>query len=190
MKDKKPWLGMHVVCLASGPSLTPEDVATVRAWRESDDRRRVIVVNTTFRAAPWADVLFAIDVKWWGEYLVEVQKNFAGKMFRPSPSPINWGISVAKVPHFNNSGAAAVSMAYTYGAAKIVLLGYDCQHTNGATHWHGDHPKALGNAKTVGKWPAKFKGLASYVRGCEVVNASRETALTCFKREPLEQCLR
>ena len=55
---------MRFVCIASGPSLTPEDVQAVKEWRDAG-KGKVIVVNTTFRAAPWADAMFAMDAKWW-----------------------------------------------------------------------------------------------------------------------------
>ena len=54
-------------CIASGPSLTAEDVELVRRWRlaNTPEERRVIAVNTTFRMAPWADTLFASNDPWW-----------------------------------------------------------------------------------------------------------------------------
>src|SRR5690606_36428084 len=89
-----------VVCIASGPSLTADDVETVRRWRQEaqgehagagqdasaggPDREwaggpvGVVVTNTTFRAAPWADVLYAMDRAWWLRYLDEVRKAFTG----------------------------------------------------------------------------------------------------------------
>jgi hypothetical protein len=71
------------------------------------------------------------------------------------------------------------------------LLGLDCQYTGGKRHWHGDHPPGLGNAKSLKKWPTGFKRLASHCKGqgVEVINASRETALDCFERQPLEAVL-
>lgn len=89
-----------------------------------------------------------------------------------------------------NSGAACIALSADAGAARIILLGYDCQHTGGKTHWHGDHPKKLGNAGSVGKWPAAFAALAKTIPATtKVINCSRETALDCFPRAALEDVL-
>ena len=76
-----------------------------------------------------------------------------------------------------------------FGARRIYLLGYDCQHTGGQRHWHGDHPKGMGNAGTVAKWPRQFRELVRFVPGAQIINCSRETALTVFPRAPLESVL-
>src|SRR5690348_256930 len=55
------WTGSHVVCIASGPSLTADQCEQVRKWRQEEtqeqEKRRVIVVNTTYQIALWADAL-------------------------------------------------------------------------------------------------------------------------------------
>lgn len=91
-------------------------------------------------------------------------------------------------PH-GNSGCGAISLACFAGARRVLMLGYDCQKTGGKTHWHGDHPKGLGNAGSVHKWPAQFASLKAKMSGVEIINCSRETALTVFPRASLEQTL-
>lgn len=185
----RPWAGLPVVCIASGPSLTPDDVWRVKEWREQG-RGRVVVVNTSFRAAPWADALFAMDAKWWGVYHAEAKASFAGEMYSTANLAINFGVRrVKQVDHHRNSGAGAVSLAEWLGASRVAMLGYDCQHDGKNTHWHGSHPAGLGDAVTVKRWPAKFAELARAVR-VPVVNCSRETALECFDRGELEEFLR
>lgn len=92
------------------------------------------------------------------------------------------------INHGRNSGYQAIGLAYQMGAARIVLLGYDMQHTGGKRHWFGDHPKSLTNADGIENWRHGFKALAKHLHddGIEVINASPETALECFKRQPLE----
>lgn len=70
-------------------------------------------------------------------------------------------------------------------------MGYDCQKTGGQAHHHGDHPKTLGNAGSLNKWPPMFRHLANDMTkaGVTVINASRTTALAVFERQPLEQAL-
>jgi hypothetical protein len=52
-----------IVCIASGPSLTREDVDACRGAAGV-----VLAVNDTITYAPWADVLYACDRRWWQEH--------------------------------------------------------------------------------------------------------------------------
>jgi len=180
-----------VVCIASGPSLTPEDCELVRA-----SGLPTFVTNTTFRICPWAHVLFGFDRKWWEHYLPEVRQSFRGRLVGYSPGLQSFGVQSlssekAWYTHFHNSGASAASLAIAAGAARVILLGYDCQKTGGQVHWHADHPAPMGNARSIGNWPTQFKGLARYAaaRGVPIVNASRATALTMFPRVDLAAAL-
>lgn len=142
--------------------------------------------------APWADVLFAMDVQWWKAHIAEVRQGFSGAKVSSSNLVRQFGVEyIAKSDRFEafgNSGAACVSLAASWGASKIIMLGYDCQRTNGMAHWHGDHPKGLGNAGAMGRWPDHFTKLAAKWAGkVDIVNCSRQTALTCFRRGTLEQ---
>ena len=80
-------------------------------------------------------------------------------------------------------------MAAQAGAARVILLGFDCQHSGGVSHWHGDHPNHLGNAGLTTQWLDRFAKLAEDFKHIEIINASRETALTCFPRARLEDLL-
>ena len=65
------------------------------------------------------------------------------------------------------------------------------QTTNGKTHWHGDHPGGLNRHSSYKSWVKNFDTLARDLRdaGSDVINATRETALNCFKREKVEDAL-
>lgn len=174
------------MCIASGPSLRPEDCEAVRVWSERRPERGVIVVNTTFRLCPWADVLYAMDHAWWQRYLQEVRATFCGALVAPGRLP---GVHRVPVEGVGNSGAGAIVLAAQWNATKIVLLGYDCQYTGGKAHWHDDHPRGLGNAAALPGWLADFKRLLPRMSGVQVVNATRETALDAFPRVELEEAL-
>ncbi len=183
------WKGQIVVCLASGPSLNAEDIEAVRGFP-------TIVTNTTFRAVPWADALFGFDAPWWNLYIDEVRKVFAGRKFCQSAHVIRKDIESARAfrgfRSFGNSGANAISLAICAGARRVVMLGYDGGLRLGApAHHHGDHPAPLSNCKSAPRWPAQFENLSRYTerKGVEVLNVSRETALTCFPRQSLESAL-
>lgn len=187
---KPAWIGRTVVCIASGPSLTVEDCDLVRQAGHP-----AAVTNTSFRMAPWADVIFGMDSAWWKQYGKEVAATCTGRKMSTSQAAPSHGAEslygCSWFPHALNSGAAVVELAIASGAARVILLGYDCQKTGGQTHWHGDHPKGLGNAMSVKRWPKHFQNVAEHARraGCQVLNATRETALTCFERVNLEQVL-
>lgn len=137
----------------------------------------------------WADVLYGHDLPWWKLYESEIRANFAGLLIGGA---FKWpGIERFPVPKYQNSGCGAVAYAASRGAKRIILVGYDCQKSGGKVHHHGDHPPTLGNAKTMDKWAPLFNKLASDMKraGVEVLNASRETALTCFPRVELETVL-
>lgn len=124
-----------------------------------------------------------MDRDWWRRYLGEARGGFGGAFVAPLPGIS--GVVHARVKQ-HNSGAGAIALAASLGAERIVLLGYDAQKTGGRAHWHGDHPEGMGNAGSVGKWPGQFDALAKTLRGVEIINCSRETALTCWPRQPLE----
>lgn len=180
---KRPEWDGEVYCIASGPSLTPEDCETVRTRQ-----RPTLVTNTTFRLCAWADLLFGFDGMWWKTHIDEVRRVFSGRMVSMSPWVPNIGVETLHgcgwFHGFGDSGSSAIGLAIAGGASRIVMLGYDCQRTGGRNHWHGDHPKGLSNCKSMPTWPKRFENLACFAReqGVEVVNASRETALTCFPR--------
>jgi hypothetical protein len=93
-----------------------------------------------------------------------------------------------------NSGYQAVNLALHLGARRVVLLGYDMgASADGRRHWFGDHPHGLNNPgpRNFAAWIEGFRRLAPALEaiGLEVVNASRRTALDCFRQAPLEEVL-
>lgn len=169
-------------CIASGPSLNEEDCEQVRRAGIP-----TIVTNNTVQLCPWAQVLYAMDRAWWKEY-TELHKDFAGRKCTAVNCEHAERIGFQ---HGKNSGHGAIALAAKFGARRIILLGYDCQYTDGKRHWFGDHKKGMANATKLPNWPAGFNRLALQLKkqGVEVINCTRETALTCFKREPLHHAL-
>ena len=128
-----------------------------------------------------------MDREWWKRYLEQAKAEFHGLRFSPLTGLA--GVKHVKFVHGQNSGAGAISLANHWGAKRIILLGYDCQKTGGKSHWHGDHPRGLGNAGSIGTWPLQFYTLSKRIN-TEIINCSRETALTMFERRPLEEVLK
>jgi hypothetical protein len=206
-----PWAGLRwphasVVIIASGISLTADDCALVERWRNGVDRR-VIVINTSYQRAPWADVLYACDGRWWEKYHGDVAGHFAGALWTQDElaahkfglhyvrSENSMGLNRARgvINVGANSGSQAIGLAYQAGAEEIILLGFDCRDNNeiGRTHWHGDHPGDLQSFPQYAVWLAKYKPLAKDLRdeGVRVVNATRRTDLLCFPFVQLEKAL-
>lgn len=101
------------------------------------------------------------------------------------------GLGRDKIHFGGNGGYQVINLAYLWGASRMVLLGYDMQRTGGASHWHGDHPRGLLKSSPYEQWIKRFGDLAAdlWKEKINVVNASRETALQCFPRMPLEEAL-
>jgi hypothetical protein len=192
---RRLWPCSTIVCIGGGPSLTQADVDAVRG------RARVVAINDAYRLAPWADVLYAADRKWidWHDGV----PGFAGPKYSiesqdPTPRP-DWtvlrntgplGLELLNASGLRagfNSGYQAIGLAVHFGAARIVLLGYDMgPSADGRSHWFGDHPD--GKASPYPQMIAAFDTLAVALAECgvSVVNCSRRTALTTFQRRTLE----
>ena len=191
------WEGRTVAVLASGPSMS-QSIADDILLSELP----TVVVNTTFRLAPWADVLYAADQGWWLRYAKELTEfkglrvsctpasprigahllTNTGKVgFDPDPSCIRTG---------GNSGYAALHLAVHAGAARILLCGFNM---SGEGHWHGRHPDPLRNAGTgiYARWLLHFQGLAVALkeRNVEVLNCTPGSALTMWPHVSLEEAL-
>lgn len=185
------WKGQTVVCIASGPSLTKSDCDLIKKIG-----LKTIVVNTSYQLCPWADVLFAFDLKWWLYYdkLVD-ESGFKGEKVTYSFNARSMDITSLDgcewFQPFGNSGTSAISLAVNMGARRILLLGYDCSLTQDKPHWHGKHPEGFNNCRSIVHWPKQFKNTSSFAnsQGAEVINCSRTTSLTCFKRMDLLDAL-
>jgi hypothetical protein len=160
-----------------------------------------IVINDTFRLAPWAALLYAADAAWWqantdalafAGLKVTVdsvpgteQLVYTGSTgFDPNPSAIRTG---------SNSGYQGVHIAAQAGAARILLCGFDMTAAKGA-HWFGPHRGGLANTtpETYARFIRRFESLkvALDELGVEVVNCTPGSALTCFPMLPLDEALK
>lgn len=200
MRVNPIWRGETVVILATGPSLNQADVDAVRG------RARVIAVNDSYRLAPWADLIYACDERWWRwqyrDHKAAIAA-FAGLRFALKPVRPEWGVTVLKntgvtglelnpggLKNGRNSGYQAINLAVHLGAARILLLGYDMSlGQGGKVHWFGSHPN--GGRPPLTKFRLYFPSIAPPLKalGIEVVNCSRRSALTCFPKVALERAL-
>jgi hypothetical protein len=185
--------------IASGPSLTREDVESLKG-------QHVLCINDNYLMAPWADVLYACDGHWWDWHAARAElKAFKGrKITQDEEAAERYGLEYirsvdadglsrdpAYVHKGSNSGIQAINLVCHFGARRIVLLGFDMQATGGRTHWHGRHPGEAADYSPWHKWLWRYRRVAEDAEkmGVEIINATRETALTCFPRKPLSSLL-
>ena len=96
--------------------------------------------------------------------------------------------------HGSNSGYQAINLAVNLGAKRIVLLGYDMKVNGHRTHWHNEQRQdASVFAGTIrDTMLPHFHTLIDPLKvlGVEVINATPDSALTCFPMMMLEEALR
>lgn len=165
------------------------------------------MTNTTFKLAPWADILYGCDKGWWDHYYPEVTRVFQGgelwtisslaaktyKLHFVRGDPHRQGLNPDKqtINTGRNSGYQSICLAHLFGCSRIILLGFDFQRTGGKSHWHGDHPRSLGTGGRFPMWIEEMGKLATDAKaiGTEIINCSRQTALRCFPRATIEATL-
>jgi len=193
------WADQTVVIVGSGPSATDEPLDRYR------DDAKFILVNNSYKLAPWGDVVYGCDVRWWDYH--GGCSNFTGlklsqdddvKM-RPS-----WGVHRVCADHSSdriemqrpgyigwggNSGFQALNLAAQFCFSKICLVGFNMTYDHGE-HWHNPHPWEL---------PAKVANVARHRRavdnaaltleklGIDVVNCTRNSALKNYRLSTLER---
>lgn len=193
----KLWPGATVLCMGTGPSLTQQDVDFVRG------KARVIAINDAFKLCPWADVLYGCDGSWW-EWN-KGARDFTGMKFGMTVRPGHFrdvvrmrnagskGLCLERdgLCTGRNSGYQAINLAVHFGAARILLLGYDMSRDrNGRSHFFGEHPRRAKPSPYPAfreVFPTLVKPLARL--GIEVINCTRRTELKTFRLMPLEEAL-
>jgi hypothetical protein len=186
------------VAIASGPSLCEADIRAVQIARMRG-LCRVAVTGRTWELAAWADLLYAADARWWNKYNPE-DKFHGEKWTISSTASRRHGISCAsgslvwanQYPRVYTGGLSGIQLVnlLTYRSSRIVLLGYDNQHSGGRRHWHNDYDQSAGFsnvphlADTLNNWD-------HVAENCKIpiINATRATALTQFPRCTIVEAL-
>jgi hypothetical protein len=149
-------------------------------------------------------VLYAPDLRWWRVYGGEVEQAFGGERWSccevdgvnhvEAVDDVGLSIRPGRIHTGGNCGYQAIGLAFMWGAARIILLGYDMQRgAKGESHHHGDHGDGLPNcpSENLREWAQRMVQLGIDLRshGVEVINATRRTALRCFEQLPIEIAL-
>lgn len=191
------WRGETAFLLGCGPSVRRADVERLHG-------RRVIAINDSVFLAPWADVLYACDARWWQTRAPRLNgyrglrvtlsdvpgtlrlRNTGETGMETEPDGLRTG---------KNSGYQAINLAYHLGATRIVLLGYDMRIGRaGELHWNArpELQTASGFSRTLAAMLPMFDTLVEPLRaaGVEVLNATPGSALRCWPCVTLESCCR
>jgi hypothetical protein len=206
-----------IVCLGTGPSLTMADVDTARrkgfelygcnrVYQDVPDLTVLHGCNSQFWDAACTDLLLrqfagqcfttrpeSAAIYPWLHYIAERDE-------RGLSSPHS-----NYLHHGHSTGYQLLGLAYRAGADRIILLGYDMTfapdydgrtHTIGSTprHYFGEYPAELQH------WPSKqvhggvhvelldyYQSVADQELHVPIINCSRQSALTCFPRMPIEE---
>lgn len=214
----RAWEGKAVVCIATGPSLTAAQIETVRRAREAD-AVRVIAINDAFLLAPFADVLFFADTKkfygWYEQGLArawpwtrfdaaQTQRAFAE--FRGQKCTVRdkaGGVFTLKVSGTTglsenpgglhtgqNGGHMALNLAFLSGGKPILLLAYDGKRgPRGEEHGFGKHPDK--SEPPYLEMAQNMRGTVKQLNaaGAAVFNCTPGSAVDCFPRKSLDECL-
>jgi len=179
------WQGETAFLLGGGASLTAEIAATVRG-------RKTIVMNSTARLAPWADVLLFVDWPWfrenrpivdyWAGNVVTISRRAA----RVLPDKVQLLAPPITRTDKLSAGHHAVDIALWLGVSRIVLLGYDCRLVDGRSHNHQDYSNRHEVLYTDWLLPAwePYPARAAQ-RGAVVVNATPGSAIEVFPKSNL-----
>lgn len=199
------WKGEQVFVLASGPSLTQEVCDKIRG-------RKVIVVNVSFKLAPWAPVWYFTDSCIYERYREEV-KAWPGEvitMSRTAKRELNKRVKRVKgegdpafpfvafpplghhaIRQGRSSGHTAVSLAVALGAKQTVLLGFDMRIVDGCEHHHREYIGPRDHELYAREFVPGFTGwnAAALKSGVEILNCTPGSAVTEFPFADLDRVL-
>lgn len=195
------WSSDICVVIASGESATASPIESLKG------KARTLVINNCFELAPWGDVLYAADGKWWDAY--PKAREFAGlKVTQDAAAAKRYGLyrvhifsevnpashriaieAPGVLGHGGNSGFQGLNLAVQFGARRILLIGFDLK----GSHWHANHPEPMLNPRPqrLDKWRSRLDEQAPVFRqlGVDVINCSGVSALNRYRKMSLEEAL-
>jgi hypothetical protein len=192
------WEGETIYIIGGGPSLKDFD------WNKLIGKR-TIAINKAIVSYPNADALYWTDSRVYGWHKHEIDK-FKGLKYTirhhityPADVKIlkkgdKFGLNESKdsLCHGNNSGYAAINLAYLLGAKRIVLLGYDMHNDGKNGHYHDGYPVPVtGDNIYRDQFMPGFQILADLLKQkkVDVFNASVASSLTVWPRINFDQAL-
>ena len=196
-KVKPIWKGETVFIIGGGPSLSKFDFNRLKD-------KNTLAINKAVQTCPWADILYWTDSRVYSWLKNDIGK-FKGDKYTIKPFNTPPDVKVLKntgtkgleldpsgIRHGNNSGYAAINLAYHLGVNRIVLLGFDMGNMAGKGHFHEGYPVNMTMDKTYEtKMLPTFDSLVYPLKenGIEIINASPVSKIRCFTKMNIEKAL-
>lgn len=195
------WRGSTAVCIATGPSLTNDQVEAVRTASV-----RSIGINDIGLTHRWIDIWYAADFPFWKFYEPSAASSDALKVCA-DPDVLKGGIADRYLSvsdkdrekakryepgfalHGEHSGFQALQLAISLGAERVILLGYDCKPEGQKTNYFGTKSQALYRHSHYETWPLHYDKLV-IPAGVEVLNATAGSAIEAYPFVEIERALR
>lgn len=189
----REWEGQDAFLIGGGPSLISFDFTLLQG-------RNVIGCNDAFHLGPQiVSICMFGDAGWWNRNKWKLEK-FTGRIVTNAPSiahlkipnmlmmkRVRDGIHSGDTLGWNYStGALAINLAISLGAARIFLLGYDLQNKDSKSHWH-THGKDV-REYSFQRFMRGFTVVkAGIPQGVQVLNVTDGTSrLDCFAKVNFE----
>lgn len=174
-----------IICIGSGPSLRQSDCSMVC---KSDGI--IIAVNNAYKIIPACNFIFSGDYQWWRKNK-QLPEQRDGLITTCKYAAKAYGIQLFQQVYsslYSSSGEKALDFALSFNPKYIILLGYDYSLQYG-THFHGPHidmPNPSINDIMRFKRSIDTMNLNLTT---EIINCSRVSMITRFKRMTLESVL-
>jgi hypothetical protein len=185
-RPTREWEGEVAFIVAGGPSVLTQDLELLRG-------RKVIAINASHQAVPWAEFVVVADARFFWHYRPQLME-FQGRVISAcmsiaGPPKIHRMHRKATLGLATEGGTlaikattltAAINLAVHLGARAIVLLGADGRvAADGKVHHHADHPWRQLNG-CWDKQKADLKAIADDLLklGIPCLNASPGSALS------------
>ena len=194
---KPIWKGETVFIIGGGPSLSKFDFNVLK-------NKNTLAINKAVQNCPWADILYWTDSRVYS-WLKNDINEFKGDKYTIKPFNTPPDVNALKntgtkgleldpsgIRHGNNSGFAAINLAYHLGVKRIVLLGFDMGNTGQKSHYHDGYPVSMtANKIYEERMLPTFDSLVQPLKenGVEIINASMVSKIKCFRKMPIEKAL-
>ena len=188
--------GVHASVACPGPSLTPEVVEQMRAVK---DRYLIVGVGDSYKLIDFMDELYACDARWWkvhGEKVKRLRPDV--NLWTHDEEGINFGAckvqghhkpgfsTTPNAIHFgSNSGFQALNLCYLWGVSKMILVGYNMQRVGSKTHFFTGRDPSLKIESPYGSFVKQYDLIQKNIKDI-IVNCTPDSALTCFRKNTLE----
>lgn len=191
------WKGQFAFVIGGGPSVKPEHVEMIKG-------HKVVVINSSYEIAPWADILFFGDTRWWMHNQKDVLSKFRNGMMitvsRSVKHPRVKNMARCAPPGLTDipsvltmertSLTAVLNLMKHFKVRGIGLLGIDNKTQGRQVHHHTPHPWA----QRPGWELAQRNELKSTViplqdEGIKVWNLSPVSAIDFWPHRTLQEVL-